>query len=271
MAQNSVGETVLLGRNGSDYSATMIGTLAGVQKITIWSDVAGVYSADPRYVEDAFLLPSIHIDEAAELARLAAPVLHTRTLQPVAQNNVELVLQSSHTPKNGSTRMERQTSSQQNASVVTSLQNVCLVHLEYSSSHDFLTVAEKVIQLLEKKKVPPLAHCRLDERNILQLVYTSELASSVLELLQDACVPAKIRLREGFSLIALVGKNVTACAEYCHKFYQQLAQQPLEFLSESNNDLSITAILRKPESYSLVTRIHQALFEFEAEKQAEIL
>ncbi|MFA0697792.1 bifunctional aspartate kinase/homoserine dehydrogenase II, partial [Vibrio sp. 10N.222.49.C9] len=48
MAQNQEGETVLLGRNGSDYSATIVGALAEVSKVTIWSDVAGVYSADPR-------------------------------------------------------------------------------------------------------------------------------------------------------------------------------------------------------------------------------
>ncbi|MCE7630980.1 bifunctional aspartate kinase/homoserine dehydrogenase II, partial [Vibrio fluvialis] len=57
MAQNEAGETVLLGRNGSDYSATVIGALAEVDRVTIWSDVAGVYSADPRLVTDACLLP----------------------------------------------------------------------------------------------------------------------------------------------------------------------------------------------------------------------
>ena len=61
MAQNSEGETVLLGRNGSDYSATVIGALAGVDRVTIWSDVAGVYSADPRKVADACLLPLLRL------------------------------------------------------------------------------------------------------------------------------------------------------------------------------------------------------------------
>ncbi|NEK60724.1 bifunctional aspartate kinase/homoserine dehydrogenase II, partial [Geodermatophilus sabuli] len=55
ISRSSAGETVLLGRNGSDYSATQIGALAGVSRVTIWSDVAGVYSADPRKVKDACL------------------------------------------------------------------------------------------------------------------------------------------------------------------------------------------------------------------------
>lgn len=84
ISRNNAGETVLLGRNGSDYSATQIGALAGVSRVTIWSDVAGVYSADPRKVKDACLLPLLRLDEASELARLAAPfftpVLYSRFL-----------------------------------------------------------------------------------------------------------------------------------------------------------------------------------------------
>ncbi len=107
MAQNEQGDTVLLGRNGSDYSATVIGALAEVSRVTIWSDVAGVYSADPRIVSDACLLPLLRLDEANELARLAAPVLHSRTLQPVAQSTMELHLRCSPQPESGSTRIER--------------------------------------------------------------------------------------------------------------------------------------------------------------------
>lgn len=99
ISRNEAGETVLLGRNGSDYSATQIGALAGVSRVTIWSDVAGVYSADPRKVKDACLLPLLRLDEASELARLAAPVLHARTLQPVSGSDIDLQLRCSYTDR----------------------------------------------------------------------------------------------------------------------------------------------------------------------------
>ena len=95
MAQDLQGQTVLLGRNGSDYSATVIGAMLNVQRVILWSDVAGVYSADPHRISDACLLPLLRLDEAAELARLGAPVLHARTLQPISQSAVELELRSS--------------------------------------------------------------------------------------------------------------------------------------------------------------------------------
>ncbi|MEZ9600181.1 bifunctional aspartate kinase/homoserine dehydrogenase II, partial [Vibrio sp. 10N.286.46.A8] len=119
MAQNCEGETVLLGRNGSDYSATVIGALAEVERVTIWSDVAGVYSADPRLVSDACLLPLLRLDEASELARLAAPVLHSRTLQPVAQSAMDLSLRCSYQPEAGSTQIERVLASGRGAKIIT--------------------------------------------------------------------------------------------------------------------------------------------------------
>lgn len=133
---NDAGETVLLGRNGSDYSATQIGALAGVSRVTIWSDVAGVYSADPRKVKDACLLPLLRLDEASELARLAAPVLHTRTLQPVSGSDIDLQLRCSYTPDEGSTRIERVLASGTGARIVTSHDDVCLIEFQVPAQHD---------------------------------------------------------------------------------------------------------------------------------------
>ena len=129
ISRNRAGETVLLGRNGSDYSATQIGALAGASRVTIWSDVAGVYSADPRKVKDACLLPLLRLDEASELAR-AAPVLHARTLQPVSASDIDLQLRCSYTPEQGSTRIERVLASGTGARIVTSHDDVCPVEFQ---------------------------------------------------------------------------------------------------------------------------------------------
>ncbi len=86
----------------------MIGALAEVERVTIWSDVAGVYSTQTlAWFPDACLLPLLRLDEASELARLAAPVLHSRTLQPVAQSAMDLSLRCSYQPEAGSTQIER--------------------------------------------------------------------------------------------------------------------------------------------------------------------
>ena len=76
---NRRGETLLLGRNGSDYSATLIASLADIERVTIWTDVEGVFNADPNMINDAKLLKSLSLDEANRLAHLGSPVLHNRS------------------------------------------------------------------------------------------------------------------------------------------------------------------------------------------------
>ncbi|WHP62973.1 bifunctional aspartate kinase/homoserine dehydrogenase II [Vibrio harveyi] len=261
MAQNEVGETVLLGRNGSDYSATVIGALAEVNTVTIWSDVAGVYSADPRLVSDACLLPLLRLDEASELARLAAPVLHSRTLQPVAQSTMDLSLKCSYQPESGSTRIERVLVSGRGAKIITSLDEVLLVQLSFIHGHDFERAQKEVLQALKRAQLEPLAFEAQQDQQTLRLAYTAEIAGGALTYLQELAVEAEIKLKEGYSLLAAVGAGVTKNANHCFGFYQQLKHAPVEFISETESGLSLVAVLRRAEVEELVQRIHSQLFQ----------
>ncbi|EOB4964283.1 TPA: bifunctional aspartate kinase/homoserine dehydrogenase II [Vibrio vulnificus] len=261
MAQNQAGETVLLGRNGSDYSATVIGALAEVAKVTIWSDVAGVYSADPRLVSDACLLPLLRLDEASELARLAAPVLHSRTLQPVAQSATELNLRCSYTPESGSTRIERVLASGRGAKIITSLDDVMLVQLNFSAGHDFDRQQQEVLRALKRAQLEPLAFEAQKDQFTLRLAYTTEIAGGALAHLQELGLAAEIKLKEGFSLVAAVGAGVTNNASHCFGFYQQLKHSPVEFISEAESGLSLVAVMRRVDLPVLVKAIHTQLFQ----------
>ncbi|PHM39531.1 aspartate kinase [Xenorhabdus mauleonii] len=263
ISSNKKGETVLLGRNGSDYSATQVGALAGAKKVTIWSDVAGVYSADPRKVKDACLLPLLRLDEASELARLAAPVLHTRTLQPVSISDIDLQLRCSYQPEQGSTRIERVLATGTGAKIVTSHDDVCLIELHVSSSHDFKKSYKDIDSLLKRAQVRPLATGLHADCNLIQLCYTSELVNSALDVLQDASLPGKLSLREGLALVALVGAGVCKNPLHSHRFYQQLKDQPVEFIWHAEDGISLVAVLRISQTSHVIQGLHQSLFRAE--------
>ncbi|WP_227724012.1 bifunctional aspartate kinase/homoserine dehydrogenase II [Yersinia proxima] len=263
ISRNNAGETVLLGRNGSDYSATQVGALAGVERVTIWSDVAGVYSADPRKVKDACLLPLLRLDEASELARLAAPVLHTRTLQPVSGSDIDLQLRCSYQPEQGSTRIERVLASGSGAKIVTSHDDVCLIELQIAGHHDFSLVQKEIDLLLKRAQIKPLATGIHPDRNLLQLCYTSEVVNSALRVLEDATLPGKLSLREGLALVALVGAGVCKNPLHSHRFYQQLKDQPVEFIWQAEDGISMVAVLRLGPTEHLIQGLHQSLFRAE--------
>ena len=90
---NEKGELVLLGRNGSDYSAACLAACVNAESCEIWTDVDGVYSCDPRIVPDALLLPRMSYKEAMELSYFGAKVLHPRTIAPIARFHIPCLIQ----------------------------------------------------------------------------------------------------------------------------------------------------------------------------------
>jgi bifunctional aspartokinase / homoserine dehydrogenase 1 len=94
-----------LGRGGSDYSATILSAALDADAVTIWTDVDGMMTADPRLVPDAVTIAEISYQEAAELARCGAKVLHPKTLRPIAERGIPLSIRNTFAPENKGTRI----------------------------------------------------------------------------------------------------------------------------------------------------------------------
>lgn len=99
IARDAQGRDTTLGRNGSDYSAAIFANLCDADALTIWTDVDGVLSADPRLVPDAVCLPSLSYAEACELAYFGAGVLHPQTLAPVQSRGIPLRIRNTLRPQ----------------------------------------------------------------------------------------------------------------------------------------------------------------------------
>jgi aspartokinase/homoserine dehydrogenase 1 len=105
VASDAQGRATTLGRNGSDFSAAIFANLAQADRLTIWTDVDGVLSADPRLVPEAVCLPTMSYAEACELAYFGAKVLHPQTLAPVQSRGIPLHIRNSLRPQAAGTRI----------------------------------------------------------------------------------------------------------------------------------------------------------------------
>lgn len=92
IGSNTLGETTTLGRGGSDYTAALLGEALGVATISIWTDVAGVFTTDPRVVKTAKPIPELTYIEAAEMANFGAKVLHPSTMIPAVRQEIPILL-----------------------------------------------------------------------------------------------------------------------------------------------------------------------------------
>ncbi|WP_413789417.1 bifunctional aspartate kinase/homoserine dehydrogenase II [Gallibacterium faecale] len=261
ISRNAAGETVLLGRNGSDYSATQIAELAEIENVTIWSDVAGVYSADPRYVKNATLLPLLRLDEANELARLGAPVLHSRTLQPVKECQLKLQLRSSLKPNEGTTRVEYVYSSSAQGKIVTFHNHIGWIELVIPQNQVLQSWLQRFRAWMQEHQLDALVEQFIESSRTLRLVYTNEyIDTAFMQFKQLPLITDSISIRYDLALLAMVGAGVCQNSLQMLRFSQMLKTQPLEFMWQSEDNISVVAILRQSVSRELLRNVHDDLF-----------
>jgi aspartokinase/homoserine dehydrogenase 1 len=130
IARDIHGLQTTLGRNGSDFSASIFGDLLDADEIHIWTDVDGVLSADPRRVPDARVIESLSYQEAMELAYFGAKVLHPQTMAPAVAKNIPIRIRNTFNPAEFGTVISSTISHQPFVKGVTSIERVGLINVE---------------------------------------------------------------------------------------------------------------------------------------------
>ena len=130
IASDPRGVQTTLGRNGSDFSASIFGALLDAAEIHIWTDVDGVLSADPRRVPDAQVIDSLSYNEAMELAYFGAKVIHPQTMAPAVGRDIPIWIRNTFAPDKPGTLICAHPNSKLPVKGITSIENVALVNLE---------------------------------------------------------------------------------------------------------------------------------------------
>lgn len=252
-AENDTGRTLLLGRNGSDYSATLIGSLIDSRQVTIWKDVAGVYSADPRKVERVVSLPTLDWSEAEELARLGSPVLHPRTFQPVNRQRMIISVRSSLKVENQQTRIGQYDYTEAQGKVLTSLSDVVLFSIGLQH-HD-------VINRFEGTQLEPLVSWIEEESGEKFYAFHQNHLDFVRGWLATQDAEHVVHEVSGYSMVALVGARIQESKQFA-VLRREAGEQSLRKFLVSNQKTSAIAILGQRLDNGLLNRLHSQLFNF---------
>ena len=108
IGSDEAGQTTTLGRGGSDYSAALLAEALKASAVEIWTDVAGIYTTDPRLAPNAHPIAEISFNEAAEMATFGAKVLHPATILPAVRQQIQVFVGSSKEPEKGGTWIRHQ-------------------------------------------------------------------------------------------------------------------------------------------------------------------
>ena len=143
IAADDQGNTVTLGRNGSDYSATLLANYSDAEAVSIWTDTQGVFSTDPRKVSSAIKYPKVCREQANLLARLGNPVLHAKTLSPLKNTSIKLQVRSSFDPEVPGTEIVKAGYSKAKR-FITSFDNLDLVRVDRLGVNEVREVSQLI-------------------------------------------------------------------------------------------------------------------------------
>ncbi|MBQ4813405.1 bifunctional aspartate kinase/homoserine dehydrogenase II [Pseudoalteromonas luteoviolacea] len=143
IAADCNGNTITLGRNGSDYSATLLANYIDAESVSVWTDTQGVFSTDPRKVGTALKYPKVCRVQANLLARLGNPVLHAKTLSPLKDTNIKLQVRSSYEPEIIGTEIVKQGYSKEKR-FITTFDELDLIRVEALVSGEVRTLSQLI-------------------------------------------------------------------------------------------------------------------------------
>jgi len=148
------GHTTTLGRGGSDLTAALVGVAVAATAVELWTDVAGVLSADPRRVPDAFPLPRLSYAELMELSHFGAEVVYPPTVHPARAHGIPLVIKSSLDPDAPGTRIAAETpESRHPVRAISSIHRVALMRLEGDGMVGVPGIAQRLFGALAQRGV----------------------------------------------------------------------------------------------------------------------
>ena len=272
------GRTALLGRGGSDTSAALLAGRLGARELEIWTDVPGLFSADPRLVSQARLLTELDYDEALEMAASGAKVVHPRSIRAAAATGTPMVIRDTTRPRLTGTRILHE--SAHPGGVVAAAQGVKAITCQ----------TDMVVLLLQKidirREVGFLARVfDIFRRHgvSIDLVATSETTTSVAinrpanhlddSALQDLVsgleTQCTVQVFSHCVCVNLVGSAVRTALADLHKTLRFFDEHPLLMLSLSANDRCLSLLINEQDHEQLLKQAHEVLIPSGAAASAD--
>lgn len=258
---NHSGEQTVLGRGGSDYSASLIGMAMDAERIEIWTDVDGVRSADPRKVENTRYLEKISFEEAAEMAHFGAKVLHPLTIEPAVKKNIPIYVLNSMNPSGNGTAILRSELIEDGVKSVSFKENIRVINIFSMKMINTSGFLRRVFEIFSESKVS-VDLISTSEANISVTVDAAEKIDKVVEQLSEF---ADVIVDDDKSQVSVIGKNIVRLNGMLKKTFAPLKRTNVYMISQGASFVNISFVVDREELVEVVKDLHYHLFEVEEE------
>ncbi len=261
------GAPTTLGRGGSDFSAALIAASLSAADVWIWTDVDGIFSADPALVPEAQAIPSVTYQEAAELSFYGAKVLHPKTLAPLADRDIPVFIKSSFAPEKPGTKISRNGTGT-GGRAVTALRDAVLITVESRGEFSAVQLIGRAFTALSFDSVDVLMLSQASREESFCFAVTRRDAHTVLRRLHEAFAlelahdyVRPFRVQEGMGVLALVGSGMRGSVGIAGKLFGALAAEGINVvaIAQGSSETNISVIVEESALAPAVRAVHRAM------------
>jgi diaminopimelate decarboxylase/aspartate kinase len=262
IAGDSAGDTVLLGRGGSDTSSAYFAAMLEAQELEIWTDVPGMFSANPRATPAARQLLELSYDEAQEIATAGAKVLHPRCLLPVRQYGIPLSVYATQSPALGGTRISESPAGEGGqVKAICAKNGVTLVSMDSPGMWHQVGFLADAFQVFKQHGLS-VDLISTSETNVTVSLdpQANSLGPAVLDALQRDLLPlCRAQVIGPCASVSLVGRNIRGILHGLGDALELFAEQRIHLVSQAANDLNLTFVVDEAQGARLVADLHELL------------
>ena len=257
IASNVKGEQTVLGRGGSDYSASLIGLSVDAERIEIWTDVDGVRTADPRSVKNTKYLEKISFEEAAEMAHFGAKVLHPLTIEPAVKKNIPIYVLNSMNPSGKGTAILRNELIEDGVKSVSYKENIRVINIFSMRMINTSGFLRNVFEIFSESKVS-VDLISTSEANISVTVDASQKIDRVVKELSEF---AEVIVDEDKAQVSVIGKNIVRLNGMLKRTFAPLKRTNVYMISQGASFVNISFVVDREELTEVVQDLHDHLFD----------
>ncbi len=261
------GQAATLGRNGSDYSASIIGAALRAREIWIYTDVDGIMTADPDLVAEARVLPRISYQEAAEMSYFGAKVVHPKTMIPAVVHTIPIRIKNTFNPRARGTLISLRSGRIPFIKTVTSVRNLALLNIEGNGMIGIPGVASRVFDVLAREGINVMMISQSSSEHsiclVVQAVDADKARAAVqadFELEIERNLIERVMLTRRVAIVSIIGAGMRGRPGISGKFFDALGRSRINVLAiaQGSSELNISAAIAEADYRHAVQAIHTA-------------
>lgn len=264
IASNATGDTVLLGRGGSDTSGAYFAAKLAAARLEIWTDVPGMFSANPRSVPNARLLRALHYDEAQEIASNGAKVLHPRCVMPVRQYGIPLHVYATQAPGLEGTVISADVAdSAAQVKAIAIKKGITLVSMDSPGMWHQVGFLADAFQIFKEQGLSVDLISTSETNVTVSLDPTANtLDPAALERLSAALGElCRVEIFGPCASLSLLGRNIRGILHELGSAFELFQDHKVYLVSQAANDLNFTFVIDESQGDRLVQKLHERLIQ----------